>query len=110
MSVEDLDKVDLVSLGPDGRWFLMISDRLDWTESASHQYKLQKKLNAYMRFIESGQMATSYPASKGHEIVIDVRFMHMPDEDGWKFLERVRSIVERAGVTLQCKLLKGIVN
>jgi hypothetical protein len=67
MSVEDLDKVDLVSLGPDGRWFLTISDQLDWAESVSHQYKLQKKLNAYMKFIESGQMVESYPEAEGQE-------------------------------------------
>jgi hypothetical protein len=110
MSVEDLEKVDLVSLGPDGRWFLMISDQLDWTDSRNHQYKLQKKLNAYMKFIESGQMVTSYPAAKGAELVLDVRFMHMPDEDGWKFLERVRNVVERAGVQLQCKMLNSSLN
>ena len=110
MSVEDLDKVDLVSLGPDGRWFLTVSDPLDWRESKNHQYKLQKKLNAYLRFIESGQMVASYPESRGQELVIDVRFMHMPDEDGWKFLERVRDVVERAGVELQCKMLKSSVN
>ena len=110
MSVEDLDKVDLVSLGADGRWFLTVSDHLEWTETVSHQYKLQNKLNAYMRFIETGQIYTSYPAAKGHELVIDVRFMYLPDEAGWKFLERVRDVVERAGVMLQCKLLKGSVN
>ena len=110
MSVENLEMVDLVSMGPDGRWFLTVSDHLEWTESISHQYKLQKKLNAYMKFIESGQIYTNYPGSRGQEIVIDVRFLHMPDDDGWEFLERVRNVVERAGVTLQCKLLKGSVN
>ncbi len=110
MSVEDLDKVDLVSLGPDGRWFLTISDQLDWTDSRNHQYKLQKKLNCYMAFIESGQIYTSYPAAREQKLVIDVRFLYMPDEEGWKFLERVRDVVERAGVQLQCKLLKGSVN
>ncbi len=110
MSVEDLEVVDFISMGPDGRWFLTVSDHLEWTESVSHQYKLQKKLNSYLGFIESGQLYRLHPAAKGKELVIDVRFVYMPDEEGWKFLERVRIVVERAGVQIQCKLLKGSVN
>ncbi len=110
MSVEDLDVVDLVSMGPDGRWFLLITDQLDWTQSVTHQQKLQKKLNRYMTFIESGQVYRVHPAAKGQQLVIDIRFLHMPDEEGWKFLERVRTVVERAGVQIQCKMLLAGVN
>ena len=110
MSVEDLDVVDLVSMGPDGRWFLLVTDQLDWTQSVAHQQKLQKKLNRYMTFIESGQIYKIHPAAKGQQLVIDVRFLHMPDEEGWKFLERVRLVVERAGLEIQCKMLLAGVN
>ena len=111
MSVEDLDVVDLVSMGPDGRWFFdgHGSSGLD-AKCCTHQQKLQKKLNGYMRFIESGQVYQLHPAAKGQTAGDRrIRFLHMPDEDGWKFLERVRTVVERAGVQIQCKMLQGSV-
>ena len=43
-------------------------------------------------------------------VVIAVRFVHMPDEDGWAFLERVRVVVERAGMQFECRLEKNSIN
>jgi hypothetical protein len=110
MSVEELEKVDVVSMTPDGQWLLIVSDHLEWIDSTGHQHKLQKKLNRYLAFIEGGEIYEQFPKAKGQPIVIDVQFKYMPDEEGWNFLERVRTVIEGAGFQFQCKLFKGSVN
>ena len=83
MSVEQLDKVDILSVDPrTGHVVLGISDQLDWTESIDHRLILQAKFNTYLAFIESGEILDRYPDARDRPVAIRVFFKHNPDTDG----------------------------
>ena len=97
MAVDDFDVVDIVSIDPDGRVILTISDHLEWTESASHQLALQKKFNHYLAFVESAEIFESYPEAKGRPMVFSLVTQYDPDASGSAFLERAKKAIEKAG-------------
>nr|WP_147376855.1 DUF6572 domain-containing protein [Noviherbaspirillum saxi] len=51
---------------------MTIIDSLDWDNVSDHLYLLQEKLNAYLGFIESGELASAYPGSAGRKCRIDL--------------------------------------
>jgi uncharacterized protein DUF6572 len=62
MSVEQTDVVDILGIDREtGHVVLTISDHLDWSDSARHQIILQKKLNRYLAFVESGEILEQIP-------------------------------------------------
>lgn len=69
MAITDLDKIDNISIGPDHRCYLTISDHLDWIDESEHLNYLQNKLNVYVSFIQSGQLNQEY---QNLELVIHV--------------------------------------
>jgi len=79
VSVEQTDVVDIVSTD---RWTghvtLTISDHLDWTDSIAHQTILQRKLNAYLAFVESGEILEKYPKAKDKPVAFAVVFKFPP--------------------------------
>jgi glycerophosphoryl diester phosphodiesterase len=108
MSIEQSDVIDIISTDRiTGDVTLTISDHLDWTDSGTHQVLLQKKLNRYLAFVESGEILQSYPTVKGRQITINVVFKHPPDESGRAFLSKVRPIIESAGWQLRETISTG---
>jgi len=61
MSVEEKNKIDIITTNKEGILVLTISDHLEWDDENEHLLILQDKINSYVDFIESGQMAESYP-------------------------------------------------
>ncbi len=101
MSVEQTDVVDVVSV--DARTdcvVLTITDHLDWNDSVGHQTVLQKKFNAYLAFVESGEILERYPEAKGRRVSFHVVFKYKPDDEGKKFLARARQVIESAGFSM----------
>ena len=106
MSVEQSEVVDLMSVDPNtGQVILTISDHLDWSDTVEHQQILQRKFNAYLAFVESGEILQQYPEAKGRSVMFDVVFKYKPDREGRLFLARARTVIESAGFTLRDKLL-----
>ena len=68
MTVEQADKIDIISIDPTGQVILTVSDHLPWSDAVQHQLILQTKLNKYLAFIESGEILQSYPDSQGRGI------------------------------------------
>jgi hypothetical protein len=102
MSVENLDEVDVVSVDTkSGHVVLTISDHLDWSDTFNHQAVLQKKINAYLAFVESGEILERYPDAKGRPVALNVVFRFRPDTEGLKFLGRARTVIESAGFSLR---------
>jgi hypothetical protein len=60
MAITDLDKIDNISIGSDNKCYLTISDQLDWMDESEHLNYLQEKLNVYVGFVKSGQLASEY--------------------------------------------------
>jgi hypothetical protein len=105
MTVEQTKVIDIVSLdGKTGKVILTVSDHLDWTDSAHHQEILQAKFNAYLAFVESGEMLKSYPDAVGRSIEFKVVFKSKPDHAGRGFLIEAQKIIESAGFSLRSEI------
>lgn len=102
MTIEQTEVIDFIGIDKvTGEVVLTISDHLDWSLPMSHLQKLQTKLNAYLRFCESGELNDSYPAAKGRHIVIAVAAQYPPSDDGLKFFSRASELVKSDGITLR---------
>ena len=56
MSIEQSDKIDFISITKSGKVQLTISDHLEWNNEEMHLLILQKKINAYLDYIQSEQI------------------------------------------------------
>ena len=66
MSVDQPAVIDFLWKDPkNNRAVLTISDHLDWEDEGEHLVLLQDKLNHYLEFIESGQLAEAKPSCAG---------------------------------------------
>lgn len=101
MSVEEPNTVDIASIDKEGYVVLTISDHLDWGDTIRHQTILQEKINRYLAFVESGEIFESYPDAKNRRVAIKIVFQHYPDDEGERFLERVKQVIEPAGFSLR---------
>lgn len=108
MSIERSNVVDFVALDSDtGNLVLTISDHLDWPDDASeHLLLLQDKLNAYLRFIESGEDLQSHSNAQGRPILIDVILKYPASGQGVRFFEEVRKVIEGAGIMFRYRLFQ----
>lgn len=103
MSIDQVEIID--SIGVDDsteQVVLTISDHLEWDNN--HLSLLQEKLSAYLRFVESGEILSSYPNAKGREVRIDVMCKYPPNQDAEEFLKQASSIFERAGMKFNCQV------
>jgi hypothetical protein len=100
MPVDENNSIDLVAQRPTGEIELIISDHLEWDDSYGHQLILQTKLNAYLRFIESGELFEKFPAALNNPFYVDIVFQHEPDHDGYAFLDRVKAFFAEGGLLL----------
>ena len=106
MSIEQTETVDFVTLDREtGDVLLTISDHLawDWNEE-EHLVLLQSKLNAYLRFVESGEMVRDFPDTKGRRVVINLVGRFPLSEKATTFLARAGGAIRGAGFDLQFKL------
>jgi hypothetical protein len=53
MAVDDKNVIDLVSISPEGKVVLTISDHLEWNTENDHLLILQDKINLYLGVLES---------------------------------------------------------
>jgi len=105
MSVEETDAVDVISVDKQtGEVILTVSDHLEWSDNLKHQIVLQAKLNAYLRFVESGEILERYPKAKDRRVVFRVVFKFAPDQEAKQFLARARQVVELAGIGFRYEL------
>lgn len=97
MSIENTQVIDIISSAPDGSsTTLTATDHLEWG-GREHLMAIQEKLNAYLAFIESGEIFDSYPIAKGTELRIEVVCKYEPDEEGRKFLALCGDAILNAG-------------
>ncbi|MBT8415307.1 MAG: hypothetical protein KJO30_13345 [Boseongicola sp.] len=99
MSVEDTDKIDIITKGEDGAVTLFITDHLPWGDGA-HLVALQAKLNRYLEFVESGQHLEHGDVAPGAPVRIKVVAKFPPDDEGEQFLFKAGEITAPMGVAL----------
>lgn len=105
MAITDFDKVDFVSTRNKNEVILTISDHLDWNDINYHLEILQRKLNSYISFIESGEVFKTYPDSKDKNIIIEVVNQHKMPEEGINFLRKVTTVLNSIKVELRQRVL-----
>lgn len=108
MSVDQTDTIDFATIdGVTGDLWLTISDHLPWDETErKHISLLQDKLNAYLRFVESGEVLKKVPGAEGRGIVIDLVGKFPLSQQAESFFVKARGAVEGAGFRLQFRLMR----
>lgn len=99
MSIEDPEVVDVT--GRDrytGRIVLTISDHLPWTDNGDHFDLLDKKVRAYVGFIESEQILRRYPDARERGAHIELACKYAPTSQAIGFLDAIRRAVEHRGI------------
>jgi hypothetical protein len=96
MSVERVDVVDFVSINSRGDVVLTISDHLSWDGGSWHLQILQEKVNAYISYIESGQLLESYPDGRGRRPVIALKAMYEPNKSGFELIAEIKRVLDGA--------------
>ena len=105
MAVDQRDIIDIISIDEQrGGVVLTISDHLDWSNTSAHQEILQAKFNAYLAFVEGGQLVQQYPEAENRSVTFNVVFKNRPDGEGRKFPDRARAVIESAGFKLRYEL------
>ena len=85
---------------------LTISDHLDWKNEKEHLVLLQNKLNAYLRFVESGEMADRFPEAGDRAVVFDVVGKFPPSKNAQAFFEHTGRALHQAGFKFQFRLIQ----
>jgi hypothetical protein len=115
MSVVEKDKIDFLWMDPRrGCVVLTITDHLEWQyddelddfdsrnlEVDEHASILDRKLETYFHFIESGQLLKAKPEYEGLPVVIQVRGMHALSGDGEAFYKLAKKDAADLGATLE---------
>jgi hypothetical protein len=94
MSVNQTDTIDNIGTTPDGKVTLTISGHHSWDELWLLEL-LQDKINAYLQFIESGQILDDYPNAVGREIVIKTVMKFEPNEEATSFFKKAKEVVTK---------------
>jgi hypothetical protein len=102
MALDKPDTVDAVGIEREsGLAVLTIADEQDWSDESGHLLALQKKLNGYFEFIESGQVYEAYPAAVGKPLAIDVVGRFPLPEVATAFLERASEVAADLDVLIR---------
>ncbi|MDR2838508.1 MAG: hypothetical protein LBV49_08135 [Azonexus sp.] len=106
MSVDQTNVVDAIGIdNVTGDVIITITDHLGWSENESeHLLLLQEKLNAYLIFIEGGQLLDTYPNAKGRAVLIDIVCKYPLSQRAQGFCDQVTQIIEGAGMKLRLSL------
>jgi len=109
MSIEQTQTVDYVNVDKgSGDVWLTISDHLPWDVSeGEHLDLLQQKLNAYLRFIESGELQKKYPDATGRDVVINLVGKYPLSRQATVFVTKVRAAIGAAGFRLRHEVKPG---
>jgi len=107
MSIEQLDKIDIISVDPSARLVLTIADHLAWDTEQEHLHLLQEKINQYLTFITTGQILERYPDAHSKVICISLASLYEPNERAVEFLHRCKESLYNVGVTFEWNTKRG---
>jgi len=107
MSILETNTIDMVATRPDSNTVkLVVTDHLTWDDVSGHSQLLQEKINTYITFVESGQLARMteprVPASP--EVVIAVVAKHQPSDEARAFLTRVEEFLAGIGIDFELEV------
>ncbi len=98
MSINDINSIDMMGQCKEtGKVLLTLIDDMNWEDESRHLLKLQEKVNAYLTFIESGQIFEEESNFIDKVVKIEVCMKYKPTSNGEKFLDNVKDIILKAG-------------
>jgi hypothetical protein len=100
VTIEQKDVVDFISIDRNDNLVLTVCDHLEWDDELEHLFALQEKLNAYLSFIESGEIYERYPHDRAKNIVINVVCLHEINETSMALFREFQQVVQGAGFKL----------
>jgi hypothetical protein len=106
MSVDQVDKIDVISTAPNGKVMLTISDHLPWDDANEHLMILQNKINSYLSFIESGQIFEDYPNAQNSKLAIRVCIKYEPNNTALRFLDLCRDTILEADIGFSWQIIR----
>src|SRR5262249_23892668 len=102
MSVLEEGVVDAIGVDrTSGEVVLTIADHLEWEQPSQHLRVLQAKLNRYLAFVESGELARVYPDGLERAVRVDVVFKFDPPTPGLAFLANAEHTLRSAGFSFK---------
>jgi hypothetical protein len=107
MAIDDLDKIDILVVDKNKtEVMLVITDHLDWEEfdEGHHLELLQDKLNAYLHFVEEGELVKMRSDVKGLPVTIRVDAKYPLSNEAAKFYRLAGPIVAEGGASLELHL------
>ena len=98
----DARVVDLVALSPDESTFVlsMIETR-PWDGGDKQLREVQKKLWAYLNYIESGELEETQPDARDKAMTVILQCVEEPTDDVREFLRLASKYVRERGVSLE---------
>ena len=110
MSILETNKIDMVATRPDSRVVrLIITDHLDWDDVETHSRLLQEKVNAYLDFVETGQVnrlpGHRIPSSPEFRIILAVP--QLPSPEAQDFLSQVRQFLAGISIGFEIEVRRG---
>jgi hypothetical protein len=91
MSVEDPSVIDLLSFNEaSGTVRLTMTEHRVWDEGNHHLLQVQEKLNAYLAYVEGGQLHRDHPEWGGKPVEISLAHRYPLCGDAELFVRRVQ--------------------
>lgn len=109
MTVTETKKVDIIAVP---EWepdyvVLVLTDHLEWGDQAQqgeHLLLLQAKINAYIAFIESGEIFKRFPPSLGKKPLIRLIGLYALSQQAEMFIERVTEALQNTNICFEFTL------
>lgn len=102
MSVSETGVVDVVVMANhEGATELVIFDQLPWKiDEGDHLIALQDKFNAYLGYVQCGQLYEEFPTTKGRKLILRINGLYPPSPNGEKFLAAIRPVARQLDIDL----------
>ena len=108
MTLDKTGVVDAIGIESDsGKVVLTVADSWDWADEKTHLLALQDKLNAYLQYIEEGELLRSYPDAIGRKTVIDVICRYPVPLIGREFLKRAQGAGAELEIEIRSRFVPG---
>lgn len=104
MTIMEPDRIDFVAVKPNSSVVkLVIADHLTWADFEGHSRRLQDKINAYLEFVESGQLnRLQEPViPESPDIRVTLAMQHKPTQEAMEFLGRVEAFLTNYKIKLE---------
>jgi hypothetical protein len=90
VTVEEADRIDSVTLSADGGSYRLLMTEVRPFEDSDEQFtQLMEKVNAYVEFIQTGQLYDRFPEARGK--ALDVRLICRNEPVGERFVKLLRA-------------------